>query len=286
LETVPEAKPNIRTDATVLWIEPPSGWRALGLRELWEHRELVGFLAWRDIKVRYAQTVLGAAWAVLQPVMTMVVFSIFFGRLAKIPSEGVPYPVFAYAALVPWGLFSNGLSSAAGSVVSGSSLIQKVYFPRLAIPIASIVAGLPDFLISLAIVVVLMAVYGIPPSWRVIWLLPFVLLALVTSLGVGLWLAALNVRFRDVRYTIPFLVQIWLFATPVAYSSTLVPESWRPLYALNPMVGVVDGFRWALLGGSSAPGGTVWVSSAAALLVLVAGAYYFRRVESLFADVV
>ncbi len=283
---MPEATPIPAAPVTVLRIEPPSGWRALGLRELWEHRELVGFLAWRDIKVRYAQTVLGAAWAVLQPVMTMIVFSIFFGRLAKIPSDGIPYPVFAYAALIPWGLFANGLSSAAGSVVSGSNLIQKVYFPRLAIPIASIVAGLPDFLISLAIVVVLMVVYGIPPSWRVICLVPFVLLALVTSLGVGLWLAALNVRFRDVRYTIPFLVQIWLFATPVAYSSNLVPEAWRPYYALNPMVGVVDGFRWALLGTATEPSLTVLPSALAALVALVLGAYYFRRVEALFADVV
>jgi lipopolysaccharide transport system permease protein len=276
-----------RTSETpVLRIEPLGGWRGLGLRELWEHRELVAFLAWRDVKVRYAQTALGAAWAVLQPVMTMVVFSIFFGRLGGMPSDGLPYSVFSYAALVPWGLFANGLTSAAGSVVAGSNLIQKVYFPRFAIPLAPILSSLLDFGIALGVLAVLMALYGISPTWNIVWLPLLIVLTLITSLGVGLWLAALNVRYRDVRYTIPFLLQIWLFATPIAYPSSIVPEGWRTLYALNPLVGVVDGFRWALLGTASAPSTTVCMSSAAALLVLVTGAYYFRRVEALFADIV
>jgi len=273
-------------DVPVLRIDPPSGWQALGLRELWAYRELVGFLAWRDVKVRYKQTILGAAWAVLQPLLTMIVFAIFFGRLAGIPSDGVPYPVFAYTALVPWSLFANGLTSSAGSVVGASNLVQKVYFPRLAIPFAPILAGLLDFAIALAMLGVLMTVYGVTPGWNALWLPALLLLAVTASLGMGLWLAALNVRFRDVRYTIPFLVQTLLFASPIAYPTSLVPEGWRSLYALNPMVGVVDGFRWALLGSSAAPGTTIVPSVAAALVLLVTGALYFRRTEAVFADLV
>jgi lipopolysaccharide transport system permease protein len=269
----------------VLRIEPPKGWVSLQLGDLWRHRELVGFLAWRDVKVRYKQTVLGAAWAILQPLLTMVVFSVIFGRLAGIPSDGAPYPVFAYVALVPWQLFANGLSSTSGSLVSSAHLIQKVYFPRLAIPIAPLIAGLLDFAIAFAVLLVLMVVYGVAPTWNVVWLPALLLFALATCLGVGLWLAALNARYRDVRYVVPFLVQIWMFASPVAYSSSLVPERWRSLYALNPMVGVIDGFRWALLGSSKAPDATILPSVAAAVLLLLGGAWYFRRTEAVFADV-
>ena len=280
--------PGERGDAEtpVIRIAPVRGWRALGLRELWEHRELVGFLAWRDIKVRYKQTLLGAAWAVLQPLMTMVVFSVFFGRLAGIASDGVPYPVFSFAALVPWGLFANGLTSTSASVVGGGHLIQKVYFPRLVIPMAPILAGLVDFAIALGVLGLLMVVYAVVPTWNVVWLPFFILLTVVTSLGIGLWLAALNVRYRDVRHTLPFLVQLWLFATPIAYPTSLVPPAWRPLYALNPMVGVVDGFRWALLGTATPPGATLWVSAGVAVVALVTGAYFFRRTEGVFADLI
>ena len=267
-------------------IEPLRGWRSLGLHELWQHRELVGFLAWRDIVVRYKQTVLGVAWAILQPVLTMVVFSVFFGRLAGIPSDGVPYPVFAYTALLPWNLFANGLTSSAGSIVGGAHLVQKVYFPRLAIPIAPLLGALFDFLIAFLVLAILMVFYGIAPTWRLVAVLPLLLLTMLTSLGAGLWLAALNVRYRDVRYALPFLVQIWLFATPIAYPTSLVPESWRTLYALNPMVGVVDGFRWAVLGVAKAPTTTLLPSAAVAMVVLVTGAFYFRRAEAEFADVV
>src|SRR5262245_6848998 len=268
----------------VIRIGPERGWRSLGLRDLWEHRELVGFLAWRDVKLRYKQTLLGAAWAVLQPLLSMVVFSIFFGRLAKMPSDGVPYPVFAYAGLLPWGLFATGLTSAAGSVVGRTHLVNEVYFPRLAIPIAPVLAGILDFAIALLLLGVLMAWFGVAPTARIVWLPLLVVLTVITSLGVGLWLAALNVRYRDVRYTLPFLVQLWLFATPIAYPSSLVPEAWRSLYALNPMVGVVDGFRWALLGTATAPGLTLIPSTVVAILGLISGAYYFRRAESEFAD--
>jgi lipopolysaccharide transport system permease protein len=267
-------------------IEPVRGWRSLGLGELWAYRELIGFLAWRDVKVRYKQTVLGAAWAILQPLLTMVVFSVFFGRLAGMPSDGIPYPVFSYTALLPWGLFAAGLTASAASVVGSGHLIQKVYFPRMAIAIAPLLAALLDFAIALVVLGVLMAAYGVAPTWNVVWLPVLVLVALVTSLGVGLWLAALNVRYRDVRYTLPFLVQIWLFATPIAYPTSIVPEAWRSLYALNPMVGVVDGFRWALLGTASRPDATILPSLAVSLVLLAGGALYFRRTESEFADVV
>jgi lipopolysaccharide transport system permease protein len=275
-----------RAVVPVFRIEPSQGWVALGLRHLWEYRELLYFLVWRDVKVRYKQTLLGGAWAVLQPLLTMVVFSIFFGRLAKLPSEGLPYPIFAYAALVPWTFFANGLSNASNSLVGSAHLIKKVYFPRLAIPIAAVLAGLVDFAIAFAVLVVMMVGYGVMPTVQMVWLPLLMLLALVTSLGVGLWFSALNVRFRDVRYVVPFLVQIWMFATPIAYSSTLLDEKWRTIYALNPMVGVVDGFRWALLGTDTSPGLPMVASSAVAVLMLVSGAYFFRRMERRFADVV
>ena len=270
----------------VLRIEPSRGWVSLRLGELWEYRELLYFLVWRDIKVRYKQTALGATWAILQPVLTMMVFSVFFGRLAKVPSDGIPYPVFVYAALIPWQLFSYALSESANSLVSSQNLIQKVYFPRLVIPIAGILAGLVDFAIAFVVLLGMMAYYGIHPTAAILVLPVFIVFAVAAALAVGLWLSALNVRFRDVRYTIPFLTQFWMFATPVAYPSSLVPEKWRALYGLNPMAGVVEGFRWALLGKSTSPGPLLWVSVAAVILLLIGGLAYFRRMEKTFADIV
>ena len=267
-------------------IEPSRGWPTLGLREMWAYRELLYFLAWRDVKVRYKQTALGASWAVLQPLLTMLVFSLFFGALAKMPSDGVPYPVFCFAALAPWTFFANGLAQASNSLVASANLIKKVYFPRLLVPVAVVLAGLPDLALSLLVLVGIMLYYGIHPHWgAALWVPLLLLLALVTSLGVGFWLSALNVKYRDVRYVVPFLTQVWLFATPVAYPASLLPEPWRTLYGINPMVGVVEGFRWALLGTNAAPGRAALVSSVAALAILVTGAYYFRRVEKTFADV-
>jgi len=276
------------TDPTgaVTVIEPSTGWVSLRLAEVWSFKELLYFLVWRDIKVRYKQTVLGAAWAILQPLMTMVVFSLFFGKLASMPSDGIPYPIFSFAALVPWTLFATGLGQSAASVVSSQNLIKKVYFPRMIIPTASVLAGLVDFFISFAVLVLMMLYFGILPSWNVIYLPLFMLLALITSLGVGMWLSALNVQFRDIRYTVPFITQFWLFATPIAYPSSLLSEPWRTLYGINPMVGVVEGFRWALLRTDTRPGPMIAVSSIMAILLLVSGTYYFRRLERTFADVV
>lgn len=270
----------------VVEIRPSKGWVALNLRDLWEYRELLYFLTWRDVKVRYKQTALGAAWAVIQPVFTMLVFSVFFGRLAKVPSDGIPYPVFAYCALLPWNFFAGALDRAGNSLVGSSNLITKIYFPRLVIPMSAVLAGLLDFAIAFVVLVGLMLYYGIAPT-RAILLLPlFLLLAVVTALAAGLWLSALNVQYRDVRYAIPFLVQFWMYASPVAYSSTLVPEQWRALYGLNPMAGVIDGFRWALLGRSDPPGALLAVSVVIIALLLIGGLLYFRRMEQTFADVV
>jgi lipopolysaccharide transport system permease protein len=278
------AEKNVATP--VLRIAPSHGWVSLKLRELWEYRELLYFLTWRDIKVRYKQTVLGAAWAIIQPFFTMVVFSLFFGRLAGIPSDGVPYPIFSFAALVPWTFFANGLNQSSNSLVGSAELIKKVYFPRLAVPIATVLSGVVDFALAFLVLVGMMLYYGVIPTVNALWLPLFFLLALVTSLGVGLWLSALNVKFRDVRYTVPFLTQFWMFSTPIAYPSSLLSEPWRTLYALNPMVGVVEGFRWALLRTNTAPGPMIVASSIAALAILVGGAFYFRRMEKDFADVV
>jgi lipopolysaccharide transport system permease protein len=270
----------------VLRIEPSHGWISLKLHELWEYRELLYFLAWRDIKIRYKQTVLGAAWAIIQPFFTMIVFSIFFGRLAQIPSDGVPYPIFSFAALVPWTFFANSLNQSANSLVSSAQLIQKVYFPRLAVPIATVFSGIVDFLLAFIVLLGMMFYYGILPTVNAVWIPVFFLLALITSLGVGLWLSAMNVRFRDIRYTVPFLTQFWMFSTPIAYPSSLLSEPWRTIYGLNPMVGVVEGFRWGLLGTDTAPGPIIAASSLAAITILVSGAFYFRRMEKTFADVV
>lgn len=271
----------------MLRIEPSRGWVPLKLRELWRYRELLYFLTWRDIKVRYKQTVLGASWAILQPFLTMIVFSLFFGRLAEIPSEGVPYPIFSYAALVPWTFFAGGLTNSSNSLVANSNMIKKIYFPRLIIPISSIVSGVVDFLLAFVVLILMMFAYGIAPTPNIIWLPFLLLLALITSLGVGLWLSAMNVQFRDVRYAVPFLVQFWLFITPIAYPSSLIENpTLRAIYSLNPMVGVVEGFRWALLNTETAPGPMVFVSSVAALVIFISGLYYFRRMEKSFADVV
>jgi lipopolysaccharide transport system permease protein len=276
----------LETEAVpMIHIQPSKGWVSLKLRDLWEYRELLYFLVWRDVKVRYKQTVLGASWAIIQPFFTMVVFSLFFGRLANMPSDGVPYSVFSYAALVPWTFFANGLNQATTGLVSHANLIKKVYFPRLCIPIARILAGLVDFGLAFMVLILMMFLYGIVPTPNIIWLPYFLLLALVTSLGAGLWLSAMNVQFRDVGYTVPFITQIWMFATPIAYPSSLLSEPWRTLYGLNPMAGVVEGFRWALLG-TPAPGPIIIVSSGVALALLVSGTYYFRRMEKAFADVV
>jgi lipopolysaccharide transport system permease protein len=274
------------TTAPLTVIRPSRGWSPLDLKELWRYRELVYFLTWRDVKVRYKQTALGASWAVIQPVFTMVVFSLFFGRLAGVPSDGLPYPIFSYAALVPWTFFSNGVTQSANSMVSNQNLVRRVYFPRLAIPLAAILAGLVDFAIAFVVLVGMMVYYGIPLTPQVVWILPLLLLALVTALGVGLWLSALNVQYRDVRYVTPFLMQAWLFITPIAYPSSLLSEPWRTVYGINPMAGVVEGFRWALMGTETEPGSMLLVSSLAALAILIGGAFYFRRMERTFADVI
>ncbi len=267
-------------------LRPSRGWSWINFRDIWAYRELIYFLTWRDLKVRYKQTALGAAWAVLQPVMQMVVFSLLFGRLAGLGSEGVPYPIFSYAALLPWGLFAKAIGDAGRSLVLNRSMITKVYFPRLVVPIASVLGGVVDFLIAFLVLIGLMVFYGISPTLAA-WTLPFfVLLALITALGVGLWLSALHVIFRDVGYVLPFLTQFWFFITPIIYSAQEIPERWRLIYALNPMVGVVEGFRWALLGTASSPGPMLAVSSAISVLVLIGGMLYFRRMERLFADLV
>jgi len=265
--------------------EASKGWALPKLRELWEYRELLYFFAWRDIKVRYKQTVMGALWAIIQPFFTMVIFSLFFGRLANVPSDGVPYPVFSFTALVPWTFFANALAQASNSLVSNANMIKKIYFPRLALPIATVLAGIIDFAVAFIVLLGIMLFYGLVPTVNIIWLPFFALLALVTSLGVSLWLAVMNVQFRDVRYTVPFLTQAWLFMTPIAYPSSLLSEPWRTLYGLNPMAGVVEGFRWALLGTDTAPGKMIIVSSMVALILLIGGAFYFRRMEESFADV-
>ena len=270
----------------VVQIRPSSGWVAIRLRELWEFRELLYFLVWRDLKVRYRQTVLGATWAVLQPFFTMLIFSVFFGRLAGIPSDGVPYPLFAFTALVPWTFFAQGLTLASNSLVANQGLIRKVYFPRLVIPIGTVVSNVIDFGIGFVVLLGLLAYYQVMPTPQAIWLPLLFVLALVTALGTGLWLSALNVLYRDVQYVVPFLVQVWLFLTPIAYPSSLIPEPWRLLYAINPMAGVVEGFRWVLLGTDTAPGPMIVVSTAAALALLGGGLMFFRRMERSFSDVV
>jgi lipopolysaccharide transport system permease protein len=266
--------------------EPTHGWLSLKLDELWHYRELLYFLTWRDIKVRYKQTALGVAWAILQPLITMVIFSVIFGNLAKLPSEGIPYPVFSYAALLPWDLFAGALQRAGISLVGNSNLITKVYFPRLVIPISAVVAGLVDFAISFVVLLGLMFFYHITPTWAILTIPLFALLAVLTALAVSLWLSALNVQYRDVQYMIPFLIQAWMYASPVAYSVGLIPSgAWRIIYGLNPLAGVIQGFRWALLG-AAPPGQLIVVSVIIVLILLVSGLFYFKRMERTFADIV
>ncbi len=281
---IPMLQP-VKTQETHIVIESSRSWLRLDLGDLWRYRELLFFLTWRDIMVRYKQTLLGAAWAVLQPVLTMVIFSIIFGQLAKLPSEGIPYPIFTFTALLPWQLFAFALTNSSNSLVGSQSLVSKVYFPRLVIPVASVLPGLVDFGISFVILIGMMIFYHVPLSGRMFILPLFLLLALATALAVGLWLSALNVEYRDIRYVVPFLTQFWMYATPVAYSSTLIPQKWRLLYGLNPLTGVVEGFRWALLG-SGDVGGLLWVSTGIVILLLAGGLVYFKRMEDTFADVI
>lgn len=258
----------------------------MDLFELWRYRELLFFLTLRDIKLRYKQTALGVGWAVAQPLLTMAVFTIFFGKLANMPSDGKPYALFVLAALIPWQLFAYALTQSSNSLVNEQRLITKVYFPRLIVPIASVLSGLVDFLVAFVLMMIAMGIYGLSPTWAVLSVPLFAVFAVLAALAVGLWLSALNVQFRDVRYTIPFLTQFWLFVTPVAYPASLVPERFRAFYGLNPMAGVVEGFRWALLGTEAPPWGLMAVSAAVVAALLVGGLFYFRRMERSFADVV
>lgn len=267
-------------------IEPTTGWASLRLHELWEYRELLYFFVWRELKVRYKQTVIGAAWALLQPLFTMLVFSLFFGRLAKLPSDGIPYPVFSIVGLVPWSFFANALSQSSNSLVTSSHLVKKVYFPRLAIPISTVLAAVVDLLIALLLMFAVIIYYRVVPGPQILFLPLFLLLATVTVLGVGLWLSAMYVEYRDIRYVIPFLTQIWMYLTPIVYPSSLVPEKWRVLYALNPMVGVTEGIRWSVAGTRPPESAVLTSSILAGALLLVTGVYYFRRMEKHFADVI
>jgi lipopolysaccharide transport system permease protein len=268
-------------------IQPVTGLFDLDLREIWQYWELLYFLIWREVKVRYKQTVIGATWAVIQPLMTMVIFTIVFGRFAKIPSDGLPYPVFAYTALLPWTLFAQALTRSGGSLVGSANLVTKVYFPRLMIPLAAVLAPIVDFLVSFLILIGMMIWYGITPTWSGLLALPFfMVLTVMTALAVSLWLSPLNVRFRDVGHTLPFLSQFWMYASPVAYPVSLVPEKWQLLYSLNPMVGVIEGFRWALLGKESLDFMAMGISATVVLGLLVGGIVFFKRMEGTFADVV
>ena len=266
-------------------IEPSKGWVSLKLNELWDYRELTYFFIWRDIKIRYKQTVLGIFWAILQPLFTMVIFSLFFGKLAQVPSDGIPYPIFSYSALVPWTFFANGLLQSSNSLVNNANMVKKIFFPRLIMPISSVLGGIVDFVLAFIVLLLMMLYFRIYPTANIAWLLLFLLLALVTSMGTGFWFAAMNAQFRDIRYIVPFLIQAWMFLTPIAYPSSLIPEPWRTIYGINPMAGVVEGFRWALLGTENEPGLMTLVSGVVAIVLLISGAFYFRRMEKTFADV-
>ena len=277
---------NPQTEELVTYLKPAKGWLSIDFKELWRYRELIYFLTWRDIKVRYKQAVLGIAWAVLQPLMTMVIFTVIFGNLLGTPSEGIPYPLFSLTALLPWQLFASALQRSSVSLVGNANLLKKIYFPRLAIPLSSIFAALVDFLISFVVLIGVMIYYRYLPTWNALWLPLLVLLALLTALAVGLWLSALNVQYRDIQQIVPFLVQVWMYASPIVYPIETIPAGiWRRLYGLNPMVGVIQGFRWALIGGAP-PDLTLVISGAMVLILLVSGLYYFRRMEKTFADIV
>jgi lipopolysaccharide transport system permease protein len=278
----------IKHEPTTIYIKPSTGLAALNLRDLWTYRELVYFMIWRDVKVRYKQTMLGAAWAIIQPVLTMIVFTFLFGRVAKLPTDNnIPYPIFSYTALLPWGLFVAALNQASRSLTSNQNMVTKIYFPRLVLPLASILSGLVDFVIAFVILIGLMFYYGVAPSVSAIWALPLLLLlTIITALGVALWLAAVNVQYRDVNYALPFMTQFWLFITPVAYSSNLISDKWQLVYSLNPMAGVVNGFRWALLGTDTGPGPEMGISVLISVLILIGGLFYFRNMEKTFADTI
>lgn len=265
---------------------PPAGWTLPDLRVFWEYREVLYFLVWRDLKIRYKQTVLGVTWILIQPLVTVLIFTVIFGWLAKMPSEGIPYPVFAYAALLPWNFFAAAIDRSGNSLVNNQQFITKIYFPRLLIPVAAILAGIPDILISFVVFIGLMLCFGLTPTVSIVLLPLFLLLATGTALGVGLWLSALNVRYRDIKYLLPFLVQIWMYASPVVYSVDLIPERWRWLLGINPMAGVIDGFRWALLGRAQALSDLTWISIAVAAILLLSGILYFQQTEDTFADLI
>lgn len=267
-------------------LKPSKGWLGINLPEIWRYRELIYFLTWRDIKVRYKQAVLGIAWAVLQPVLTMAITSVVFGYLLKVSSGDVPYPVFVMAALLPWHLFSTSLQKSSQSLVGNAHLLTKIYFPRLIIPVSSVMAVMLDFAISFLVLIATMLIYKTYPTWNIFWLIPLTFLAVLAALAVGLWLSALNVQYRDVQHMVPFIIQIWMYASPVVYSIDIIPVGiFRTLYGLNPMVGVVQGFRWALFGGS-APDLTLLISTMVVLILFISGLYYFRRMEKTFADIV
>lgn len=271
----------------VVIIQPVKGLVNLNLRDLWVYRELVYFLTWRDLKVRYKQSVLGVLWAIIKPFLTMIVFTIFFGNLAKLPSDGLPYPIWSYTGLLPWEFFAAALSVSARSMLTSGNMVSKIYFPRIIVPLSSVFANLVDFLIAFVILIGMMVFYHITPTINMIWLPAFLLLAVITALGVGLWFSALLVMYRDINYMLPFITQIWMFISPVVYASSTVPEKWRVLYSLNPMAGVVEGFRWAMLGTQQSISPLmIAVSSAIALLLFVSGLFFFRRMERVFADMI
>jgi len=275
-------------EPTTIYIKPSKGFAALNLRDLWVYRELVFFMIWRDIKVRYKQTMLGALWAIIQPILTMLVFNFLLNRgVLNVQSDGIPYPIFSYTGLLPWGLFVAALNQASRSLTSNHNMITKIYFPRLILPVASVLGGLVDFVIAFVVLIGMMIYFNVSPAWSVLWTLPlFLLLAIVTALGVALWLSAINVQYRDVNYALPFLTQFWLFITPVIYSSSGFSEKMRLAYSLNPMAGVVNGFRWALLGSGTGPDASLWVSVTISFLVLIGGLFYFRNMEKTFADTI
>lgn len=266
-------------------IRPSRGWIPINFKDLWIYRELLYFFIWREIKVRYKQTLLGFGWAIIQPLSMMVVFTLFFGNLAKVPSEGIPYPLFNFAALLPWMFFAEGVTRSSMSIVQNVAIVQKVYCPRLMMPISGVISPLVDFAISFIILLGMMLYFSYPPTVKILWLPVFIILALLTSSGVGLWLSAINVKYRDVRYALPFLIQLWLFASPVVYSSSLLPEKYQVFYGINPMAGVIEGFRWALLG-TEPPSNLIGVSVIIVIVLLISGAFYFRHNEKTFADVI
>ncbi|MDK1028779.1 MAG: ABC transporter permease [Anaerolineae bacterium] len=277
----------VKSEPITVYIKPSTRLAGLNLRDLWSYRELIFFMIWRILKVRYKQTLLGASWAIIQPVMIMIVFNFVFGTIAKVPTDGIPYPIFSFTALLPWGLFVNALNQGSRSLTANHNMVTKIYFPKMILPISSVLAGLVDFAIGFVVMIGLMIYYEVTPAWNVIWALPFfLLLSIITALGVALWLSAINVKYRDVNYALPFLTQFWLFMTPVAYSASVISEKWQLVYSLNPMAGVVNGFRWALLDAGNGPDAALWVSVTISILVLVSGLFYFRNMERTFADTI